>query len=48
MGRCIRTVGSREDVGGNNRGGWLFLEIGSLLCKAGLELGEQPKVTLSS
>lgn len=48
MGGCIRTVGSRENVGGNNRGGCLFLETGSLLCKAGLELGEQPKVTLSS
>lgn len=48
MGGRIRTVGSRENVGGNNRGGCLFLETSSLICKAGLELGEQPKVTLSS
>lgn len=48
MGGRIRTVGSRENVGGKNRGGCLFLETGSLIYKAGLELGEQPKVTLSS
>lgn len=48
MGGHVRTVGSKENVGGNNRRVWLFLETGSLLCKAGLEFGEQPKVTLSS